>query len=61
MCFAPEGDFYKEEAVERMCGICGMFRAEDGFTAATPGAPAANALLLILPALARARGRLPRP
>jgi len=35
VCFAAEGDFYKEAAVERMCGICGMFHGEDGATAVT--------------------------
>ena len=31
-----QGDYYKEAAVERMCGICEMFRGEDGAFAVTP-------------------------
>ena len=35
VCFAPEGDYYREASVQRMCGICSMFHAQDGDFAAT--------------------------
>ena len=35
VCYASEGDYYKEAAVQRMCGICGMWHAQSPHDAHT--------------------------